>query len=188
MASKSRDISKNLDVNSNTRIRIPKPELYLVFTGDRVKKPEYVTLSDDFFDGVECAIEARVKVIYYNKENDIISQYILFAKICNEQVRLHGNTLIAVTETIRICKDREVLKEYLESREVEVVDMMTKLYDEEEVLETYIRSERLDAAVKSCIEMCQELDISFGDTIIKIMNKYDIDRYRAEDFMDEYWK
>ncbi len=43
----------------------------------------------------------------------------------------------AVTETIRICKDRNVLKEYLESKEQEVVDIMMTLFDDEQVLEAY---------------------------------------------------
>jgi hypothetical protein len=42
-----------------------------------------------------------------------------------------------VKETIRICKDRDVLKEYLESREKEVVTIMGKLFDTEEIMEIY---------------------------------------------------
>ena len=40
-------------------------------------------------------------------------------------------------ETIRICKDRNVLKEYLENREKEVVDMMMTLFDDEQILKAY---------------------------------------------------
>jgi predicted transcriptional regulator len=36
-----------------------------------------------------------------------------------------------VRETIRICKDRNVLREYLESREKEVVTIMMSLFYEE---------------------------------------------------------
>ena len=55
----------------------------------------------------------------------------------NEQRKKHGQTKEAVTETIRICKDRNVLKEYLESKEQEVVDIMMTLFDDEQVLEAY---------------------------------------------------
>lgn len=41
-------------------------------------------------------------------------------------------------ETIRICKSKNVLKEYLENREKEVVDIMMVLYDEEEAMRTYV--------------------------------------------------
>ena len=46
----------------------------------------------------------------------------------SEQRKLHGNTEKAVTETIRICKDRNVLREYLMSKEQEVVDIMMTLF------------------------------------------------------------
>ena len=45
----------------------------------------------------------------------------------------------AVTETIRICKDRNVLKEYLSSKEVEVVTIMMSLFDDEQIMRTYLK-------------------------------------------------
>ncbi len=50
----------------------------------------------------------------------------------------HGRTREAVQEAIRICKERNVLKEYLSSREKEVVDMLMELYDEQEMLRSYV--------------------------------------------------
>lgn len=52
----------------------------------------------------------------------------------------------AVTETIRICKDKNVLKEYLLDREKEVVTIMMSLFDEEQIMESFIKSERADEA------------------------------------------
>jgi len=43
----------------------------------------------------------------------------------------------AVTETIRICKDRNILKQYLSSKEVEVVTIMMSLFDDEQIMRTY---------------------------------------------------
>lgn len=42
-------------------------------------------------------------------------------------------------ETIRTCKDRNVLKEYLESKEQEVVDIMMTLFDDEQILKAYVK-------------------------------------------------
>ena len=42
-----------------------------------------------------------------------------------------------VKETIRICKDRNILKEYLVRREVEVVTIMMSLFDDEQIMRTY---------------------------------------------------
>ncbi len=80
-----------------------------------------------------------MKVLYQENEKDIIGQYIIFSKVYNEQRKLFGNTKQAVTETIRICKDRNVLKEYLESREQEVVDIMMTLFDDEQILKAYAK-------------------------------------------------
>ena len=49
----------------------------------------------------------------------------------------YGRTKEAVLETIRICKNRKILKEYLESREKEVVDIMMTLFDQEYAVERY---------------------------------------------------
>ena len=65
----------------------------------------------------------------YRRDGDIINQYIAFTKVCNELVEAYSGTRRTIQEASRICKDKNVLKEYLESREQEVVDMMTELYD-----------------------------------------------------------
>jgi len=43
----------------------------------------------------------------------------------------------AIKETIRICKDRNILKKYLINREVEVVTIMMNLFDDEQIMKTY---------------------------------------------------
>ena len=63
-------------------------------------------------------------MLYGDKEDDILGQYVTFSKVYNEQRKKYGRTREAIKETINICKNRNVLKEYLESREVEVVTMM----------------------------------------------------------------
>ena len=55
----------------------------------------------------------------------------------------------AILETIRICKDRNVLKEYLESREQEVVDMMMTLFDDEQILKAYTKDIEDNATIKT---------------------------------------
>lgn len=111
----------------------------MIFTGERKNIPDTISLSREFFDGSKIAIDAEVKVLYQENEKDIIGQYIIFSKVYNEQRKLYGNTKQAVTETIRICKDRNVLKEYLESKEQEVVDIMMTLFDDEQILKAYAK-------------------------------------------------
>ena len=75
----------------------------------------------------------------------MINQYIFFCKVFNEPTKQHGMTQKTVTETIRICKDRNVLREHLAQREKEVVTIMMSLFDEEQIMKSHIRSERHDA-------------------------------------------
>ena len=85
---------------------MPKPELYVIYTGDRKSVPDTITLRREFFGGEKMAIDVEVY---------------------NEQRKRYGNTKQAVTETIQICKNRNVLKEYLEREEQEVVGIMMTL-------------------------------------------------------------
>lgn len=134
------------NVYKSKKIKLPRPEMYVVFTGNRKERPEYISLAEEFFGGQNAFLEAKVKVLYGSDEGDIISQYVAFTKVYDEQRKLHGRTRRAVTETIRICKDKNVLREYLEEREKEVENIMLAMYDEKEILLEYIESERYDAA------------------------------------------
>ena len=131
------------------KVQMPIPEIYVIYTGNRKTRPSEISLSQEFFGGRECCIDVKVKMIYDGKEGDIINQYVAFTKVCNEQIILHGKTQKAILESIRICKDKNVLKEYLESREKEVVDIMMVLYDEEEVMRSYLESEIYEATQKA---------------------------------------
>jgi hypothetical protein len=117
---------------------MPKPELYVIYTGDRKGKPDVISLSEEFFGGADVDVEIKAKVIYESNTDDIINQYIVFCKVFDDQRKLYGLTEQTVRETIRICKDRNVLREYLESREKEVVTIMMSLFDEEQIMKVYI--------------------------------------------------
>ena len=139
------------DLYGSKKVHVPEPEIYMIYTGERVSRPETISFSKEFFKGKECSIEVKVKVIYDGKGNDIISQYVAFTKVYNEQVKRYGRSREAVTETIRICKDRNLLREFLESREKEVVSIMMTLFDEERIMRNYVASERREA-VRDAVE------------------------------------
>ncbi len=142
---------KNVDLYSRTKVRMPSAELYVVFTGERVHRPEYISLSGEFFGGKACDVEVRAKVLYGDEGNDIISQYVTFSKVYTAQVKRHGYSRMAVLETIRICRDRDVLTEYLKTRESEVVSIMKMLFDDEYIQRAYhmrVEKEAKEAAEK----------------------------------------
>ena len=129
--------NKKLNIYGSGGMLLPKPELYVIYTGERKERPEWISLSEEFFPGQECFVDVKVRMLYDGKKGDILNQYVTFTKIYNEQVKQQGRTKEAVLETIRICKDRKILKEYLESREKEVVDIMMTLFDQEYAVERY---------------------------------------------------
>lgn len=177
-----------MDLYQSKKVSLPKPELYVIYTGNRKKRPDRITLSEEFFQGENTAIEVTVKMIYDGRNGDIINQYVTFTKILNEQIRLHGGTKKAILETIRICKDENILKEYLESRESEVVDIMMQLYDQEEIMRVHVQSKCKDAAIQATVEMCQEFGLSFADVVDKIAKKFSMSYERAESEVKEYWQ
>lgn len=151
------------------KVQMPMPEIYVLYTGERKTRPSEISLSQEFFDGKECGIDVRVKMIYDGKEGDIINQYVLFTKICNEQMKEHGRTRKAVMEAIRICKDRDVLREYLSNRESEVVSIMMVLYDEEEIMRSYVESERHDEKIETAKRMLNDGALSM-DKVAEFSN------------------
>ena len=144
------------DYYKSKKVKMPKPELYVIFTGNKGRKPDKISLSKEFFEGADIDIEVKAKVIYESDTDDIINQYIIFCKVFNEQTKQHGMTK-AVTETIRICKDRNVLREYLLDREKEVVTIMMSLFDDEQIMKSFIRSERYEAAQENARETAKKL-------------------------------
>ena len=80
--------------------------------------------------------------------------------------REYGRIRTAILETIRICKDRNVLKEYLSEREKDVEAIILAMYDEKEILMEYIRSERYEAAQEAAKEAKRE---SAKETAIQML-------------------
>lgn len=154
---------RDADLYGSKKVHVPEPEIYVIFTGERASRPESISLSEEFFGGKECAIEVKVKVLYGGEGNDIISQYVAFTKVYNEQMKQYGRSREAVTETIRICKDRDVLREFLAGREKEVISIMMALFDEERIMRTHIASERREAAREAAEKMLRDGKITVDE-------------------------
>ena len=129
---------------------MPKPELYVIYTGEKGNHPDVLSLKNEFFPDTDCCIDAKVKVIYLRNSNDIINQYIGFCRVFNEQVALYGRTLKAAKEIVRICRNMDILSDYLGERETEVEGIMLALFDQEQVWnieKEHIRQQALEQGV-----------------------------------------
>ena len=76
-------------------------------------------------------------MLYGDDRTTIIGQYVRFCKVLNEQLKKYGSTNEAVLETVRICKDENVLKDYLATHEQEAVSIMMALFNEEYIQKAY---------------------------------------------------
>ena len=154
---------KKLNIYGNRKIVLPKPELYVIYTGERSERPEWISLSEEFFLDQECFVDIRVKMLYDGKKGDIINQYVTFTKIYNEQVKKYGRTRKAILETIYICKNSNVLKEYLKNREKEVVDIMMTLFDQEYAVERYGAEKKAEGLAEGKMKAKQEMTYELSD-------------------------
>ena len=135
------------NVYGSKRVKLPRPELYVIYTGTRKECPAYLSLKETFFPDGDSALDVRAKVIYDGARGDIINQYVTFVHVLTEQTRLHGRTAKAIEETIRICQDEDVLKEYLAARRQELSDYIWDMTDEE--IEEEYWNNRIEQAVEN---------------------------------------
>lgn len=123
---------------STQKVSCPKPEFYIIYSGKRGKKPDTLSLKDIYYpNDAACDIEVKVHVIYDRKTGDIIDQYITYCKVLTEQVKKYGRTRKALEETLRICRNRKVLTKFLKEREIEIMNIMTTLFDQDYVTARY---------------------------------------------------
>ena len=188
----------HIDLFKEKKATLPKPELYVLYTGNRKNKPAKLSLRKDFFKDENCPIDVEITMIYDGKEGDIISQYVEFTKVCNEQIKLHGRSAETVEEILNICKTRHILKEYLDEREEEVRSIMGILTDEEiyrihdesirEEAEKRgeIRGKRL-GEIKGIVQTCQSVGLSKSDAKERVILQFDLPEEEAEQKVVEFW-
>ena len=126
---------QKLNLYGTAAVRIPRPELYVVYTGGQTDLPEKLFLSD-LYEGKGNA-EIEVQVLQGTGCGDIVDQYVRFCKIADEERKKHGRNGKAIEETIRRCLEEDVLAPFLQSRKKEVVEIMVTLFDQEKIMEIH---------------------------------------------------
>ena len=99
----------------------------------------------------------RAKILYGGDTRDIIGQYVRYCKVLDQQVRIYGRVKKAVVETLRICREENVLKEYLVTREKEVGDIMITLFSQERIQKIYEKE-----LIESCTAEAMEKGMEKG--------------------------
>ena len=117
--------------------QIPTPEFYVFYNGEEKYPAEAeLKLSDAFtVKSVKSSLELVVKVINinYNKNNELLEackplqEYTLFVEAVRRHIKLDGEN--GFKSAIKECIQNDVLKDYLERKSREVMNMLIAEYD-----------------------------------------------------------
>ena len=158
------------NIHGSRALPIPVPEFFVIYTGEKKDVPEVISLKEHFFQDTSVSLDLTARVISAESTEDIVGQYILFAHVFDQQVRKCGYVRKAAEETIRICKDRGALKEYLSRHEKEVVDIMIMLFEQEEAVKRYGNSMRAEGIEEGRAEgQAKGFDL-FGKLVNKLLS------------------
>ncbi len=158
-------------------VNAPEPELYVIYTRNTKANKDVISMSEEFFGGKKTALDVKINVITDENSSGIVNQYINFTKVLDAQIRKYGYKKEAIAKTIEICKNEDVLKEFLKEHEKEVVSIMRSLFDQEKALEIYFYNVRKDAEEEGraegkedvVIEMIKEnLEPSYINRLTKV--------------------
>ena len=166
-------------------LKLPRPELYVVYTGEKGNKPDSLNLSDLWIEPGFSSIDLNVKIIYYKDAKDILSQYILFTRIYDEQRKLFYDARLAIKETIHICRDKDILSNYIEKYEREAFDTMLTLYDPEAELCEHIRCEVAQGRAEGKVEgKAEGKTEGIANSVSALMKKMNISKEKAMEMLD----
>ena len=124
-----------LDLYSTRPLTVPRPELYVVYTGTRKDIPGELTLSQ-LYEG-SGSVDLRVKVLRSDGSGDILDQYVRFCQIADEERKRHGNTQEAIEAILARCREEKILAPFLAQRTKEVHNIMVTLFNETQIAELH---------------------------------------------------
>ena len=111
------------------------------------------------------AVDLKTRVIFAEEGSeklDILQQYIAFSQELTRQIKQKGRTVEALTAAIEICKQRNILREYLSVREKEVVKIMTMLFDQGYVTEVALKERETKGIFKTLYTLVKKKLLSLS--------------------------
>jgi len=152
IAESYKQMVKSKNIYSEKRISIPYPEFYVLYDGaDPYPDKETLRLSDLFENPQDLGLpekaypllELEVQVLNINegRNRDIVNrcrklaEYSLFIAKVREFKDKYDDLLRAIKEALKYCVENDILKEYLEKHETEVINMLYTEWDWDTALE-----------------------------------------------------
>ncbi len=156
-------------------VEIPKIKLYTVYTGSKEFSDHYIYLNEVMKKSkIKSDIDLKVKVICRPNKANVLGQYIMLCTILREELKKQETKEKAVKETIKICMDGGILKEYLEKRKFEVGKMLAHSITTEDWVEYRYREGKIEGIIEGLLladfnsEKIQELTGASLEEIEKV--------------------
>ena len=124
-------LSEQTDLYGSKPLKLPNLEFYVLYTGYE-KVPDKLSLSELCMEE-RSGLDICASVISQEEDN-VIGEYIRLCHILDEQRKKCGSTSNAIQTALKICKEENVLMQYLQGKEEEVRSILLKLWDEEKAL------------------------------------------------------
>lgn len=184
---------RKLDLYAGKAVSIPRPELYVVYTGRR-ETPDTLLLSGLYEsapeDGRVQHMELAVQILRDDGSGSVIDQYVHFCQISDEMRGRHGATLKAVQETLRECVRQNILTPFLMTREKEVSDIMISLFNQEEIQAIHdynVAKQAQETALKQTVLLMRDLGVAREEAVRQLAKRYDLLQNDAETAVRQYW-
>lgn len=184
---------RKLDLYAGKAVSIPRPELYVVYTGRR-ETPDTLLLSGLYEsapeDGRVQHMELAVQILRDDGSGSVIDQYVRFCQISDEMRGKHGATLKAVQETLRECVRQNILAPFLLTREKEVSDIMISLFNQEEIQAIHdynVAKQAQETALKQTVLLMRDLGVAREEAVRQLAKRYDLLQNDAETAVRQYW-
>ena len=160
----------SLNIYGTKKIELPKPEFILIYTGTMKFESDILRLSDSYRHKDDITLELIVKIITADTaRNNIISEYISFCQkydSLKEGLKSKDDIFKALVATIEYCKGNDILKEFLETKEREVMEVMMGLFTQEQatnmILKERYNEGKLEGKLEGRLEGIQENTVSIA--------------------------
>lgn len=178
----------DLDLYGSKPLKLPRPELYVIYTGSKQEVPDTIHLSE-LYDGAG-DIDLCVHVIRRTGAGNILDQYVRFCEIVDENRKKYGRGAEAVEEILQQCREEGILTSFLVSRQKEVHDIMITLFDQERAIEIYGRGEKEEGreeGIRAMVSVLKEIAMTPAVIAQTLVKQFGLTQEAAEQKVQQYW-
>ena len=181
-------------------VKIPTPDFVTFYIGKEDYPLEQTLRLSDAFAEPEGSpsLELKTRVININhdkkhqllEECKILGEYSRFIESAREQCGDKNR----LEKAVKTCISKDILKDYLERKSSEVINMLMVEYDYDKDMEVQ-RKEAMEEGIKegirtgisALVTACRDFGKSRGETRKCLIEKYALSEKDADTYMDEFW-